>query len=189
MFFLSALISWNSLIKRYLINCLVSWNIVYTQRQNTYTPHLFWIPFPFRSPKRAKQRSLCCMAGSHQLPIMCVCLCVSVSVTVQEVLTSYLWYVCVSVSVTQSCLTLCDRMDCSPPGSSVHGILQARMLECVAMPFSRGSTWPRDWTQASFIAGRWFTSWAIREAPSIIHIVLVVCVCQSQSPFLHQCSE
>ena len=45
----------------------------------------------------------------------------------------------------QSCLTLCDRMDCSPPGFSVHGILQARILEWVAMPFSRGSSQPRDW--------------------------------------------
>ena len=46
--------------------------------------------------------------------------------------------------VAQSCLTLCDPMDGSPPGSSVHGILQARILEWVAIPFSRGSSWPRD---------------------------------------------
>ena len=62
-----------------------------------------------------------------------------------------------SVSVTQSCPTLCDPMDCSPPGSSVHGILQARILEWVAIPFSRGSSWTRDWTWVSFIAGRFFT--------------------------------
>ena len=49
-----------------------------------------------------------------------------------------------SVSVTQSCLTLCNPMDYSPPGSSVHGILQARILECTAMPFSRESSWPKD---------------------------------------------
>ena len=54
---------------------------------------------------------------------------------------------CVYVLVSQSCLTLCDSMDCSPPGSSVHGILQARILEWVAIPFSRGSSWPMDWTQ------------------------------------------
>ena len=59
-------------------------------------------------------------------------------------------------SVTQLCLTLCDPMDRSPPGSSVHGILQARMLEWVAMPSSRGSSWPRDWTQVSCIVGRFF---------------------------------
>ena len=48
--------------------------------------------------------------------------------------------------VTQSCLSLCDPTDCSPPGSSVHGILQARIVKCVAMPSSRGSSPPRDWT-------------------------------------------
>ena len=49
-------------------------------------------------------------------------------------------------------------------GSSAHGILQARILEWVAIPFSRGSSWPRDGTQVSCIAGRFFTIWAIREA-------------------------
>ena len=68
------------------------------------------------------------------------------------------------VLVTQSCLTLCDPMDCSLPGSSVHGILQATILEWVAIPFSRGSFWPRDWTLVSCIAGRFFTVWAPREA-------------------------
>ena len=48
------------------------------------------------------------------------------------------------LSVSQSCLTLCDPMDCSPPGSSVRGILQERILEWVTMPSSRGSSWPRD---------------------------------------------
>ena len=60
--------------------------------------------------------------------------------------------------VAQSCPTLCDPVDCSLPGSSVHGILQARMLEGVAFPFSRGSSRPRDQTQVSCIAGRFFTS-------------------------------
>ena len=50
------------------------------------------------------------------------------------------------VLVAQSCLTLSDPMDCRPPGSSVHGILQARKLEWVAILFSRGSSWPRDWS-------------------------------------------
>ena len=50
------------------------------------------------------------------------------------------------VAVVQSCLTLCDPMDCSPPGSSVHGILQVRILEGVAMPCARVSSWPRDRT-------------------------------------------
>ena len=66
--------------------------------------------------------------------------------------------------VAQSCLTLCNSMDCSLAGSSVHGILQARILEWVAMPSSRGSSWPRGWTRVSCIAGGFFTSWATREA-------------------------
>ena len=69
----------------------------------------------------------------------------------------------VKVLVTQSCLTLCDPTDCSLPGSSVHGILQVRILEWVAILFSRGSSWPRDWTQVSRIPGRFFTIWATRE--------------------------
>ena len=48
--------------------------------------------------------------------------------------------------VSQSCLTFCDPLDCSPPGSSLHGMLQARVLEQVAIPFSRGSSRPRDRT-------------------------------------------
>ena len=69
-------------------------------------------------------------------------------------------------SVTQSCWTLCDPMDCNPPRSSVHGILQARIVECVAMPSSRGSSWPRDQTWVTCIAGRFLTIWATREAQS-----------------------
>ena len=64
------------------------------------------------------------------------------------------------VLLTQFCPTLCDPMDCSPPGSSVHGILQATILEWVAIPFSRGSSQSRDWTQISCVAGSLFTIWA-----------------------------
>ena len=60
------------------------------------------------------------------------------------------------VKVKSLSLTLCDPMGCSPPGSSVHGILQARILEWVAISFSRGSSRPRDRTQVSHIAGRRF---------------------------------
>ena len=61
------------------------------------------------------------------------------------------------VLIAQSCPTLRDPMDCSPPGSSVHRISQARILECVAMPFSRGSSQPKDRTLVSCTAGRFFT--------------------------------
>ena len=65
----------------------------------------------------------------------------------------------VKVKINQLCPTLCDPMD-----YTVHGILQARMLEWVAVPFSRGSSQSRDWTQVSSIAGGFFTSWVTREA-------------------------
>ena len=60
----------------------------------------------------------------------------------------------------QLCLPLCNPMDCSPPGSSVHGILQAGILQWVAIPSSRGSSWPRDQTHISYVSciGRWVLS-------------------------------
>ena len=70
---------------------------------------------------------------------------------------------CFCCLVTQSCPTLCDPMDCSPPGSSVHGILQARILGWVAISFSREFYWPRDWTTSPALEGGFFTTWATRE--------------------------
>ena len=69
-----------------------------------------------------------------------------------------------SESEAQSCLTLCNPMDCSLSRSSVHGIFQARVLEWIAISFSRGSSRPRNRTRVSGIAGRHFTVWATREA-------------------------
>ena len=66
--------------------------------------------------------------------------------------------------VAQSCPTLCDSMDCGLPGSSVHGIFQARVLEWFAISFSWGSSRPRDWIRVSCFAGRRFTIWATRGA-------------------------
>ena len=85
--------------------------------------------------------------------VLCVCVCVCVCVCI----------------VTQSYLTLCDPMDYSKPGSYVHGILQARILEGLFMPFSKGSSQPRDRTQVPHIAGRFFTIWATKEA----HIIII----------------
>ena len=68
------------------------------------------------------------------------------------------------VKVAQWCPMLCDPMHYRRPGYFVHGILQARILEWVAILFSRGSSQPRDWTQVPCIAGRSFTVWATREA-------------------------
>ena len=69
-------------------------------------------------------------------------------------------------------LTLCDRMDCSLPGCSAHGILQARILQWVAITFSRGSSRPRDQTQVSRIGGRHFNLWATREATTNLDSIL-----------------
>ena len=59
---------------------------------------------------------------------------------------------------------LCDPMDCNLPGSSIHGILQARVLGWVAICFSRGSSWSRDWTWISCFMGRLFMVWATRQS-------------------------
>ena len=82
-----------------------------------------------------------------RMPV-CVCVCVCARVR----------------SVTQSCETLCDTTDNSLPGSSVHGIFPARIVEWVAISSSRGSSQPRDCTHISCIADRFFTVWATREA-------------------------
>ena len=71
-----------------------------------------------------------------------------------------------TVLIAQLCPTLCDLMDCGPPGSSVHGILQARILEWIAIPYSKGSSRPRNQTWVSLTAGRFLTIWATREATS-----------------------
>ena len=134
--------------------------------------------------------------------------------------------------VAQSCPTLYDPMDCSPPGSSVHGdspgknsgvgchapllgifptqgsnsgfphcrqILyhlshqgSPRILEWVAYPFSRKSSWPRNRTEVSCIAGRFFTSWATREAhvPAYMYIIHYICISfDSIIPLIESCHK
>ena len=85
---------------------------------------------------------------------------------------SFKWLQSINVcSVAQLCLTLCDLMGCSPPGSSVHGILQARILELVASPFSKGSSRTRDQTSVSFIAGRFFTSESLEKHQEYLQVI------------------
>ena len=82
-------------------------------------------------------------------------------------------FIVFTCSVAQPCLTLCDPVDCSPPGSSVHGILQAGILEWVAVPSPRGSSLPRDQTHVSCVsctAGGFFATW---EAPWYIHLFVI----------------
>ena len=94
---------------------------------------------------------LCQSCLSYFLPDKCVCVWV---------------HACTHALVAQSCPMLWDQMDCNPPGSSVHGILQARILERVGIPFSRASSWPRDWTHVSCTAGDFFTVWATKTSES-----------------------
>ena len=87
--------------------------------------------------------------------------------------------------VFQSCLTLWDPMDFSPPGSSIHGILQARILEWVPISFSRGFSQPRDRTWVSRIAGRFFTIWAMPTGISLTKYLPEVHPTQSGGPATH----
>ena len=80
------------------------------------------------------------------------------------------------VSVTKSCPTLCNSMDCSPPGSSIYGILQARILEWTAIPFSRGFSWPRDHTWVFYTTGRFFIIWATRKVYIVSIYLGTVCL-------------
>ena len=122
---------------------------------------LEWVAISFsRGSFRPRDRAqVSCIAGRHftvwgtrEDSYICVAesLCCS-----PEIITA-LFVIWLCVWVTQLCLTLCDPMDCSLSGFSSHGILQARVLEWFAISFSRGSSWPKDWTQVSFIAGRFF---------------------------------
>ena len=93
--------------------------------------------------------------------------------------------------VAQSCPTLCDPMDCSLPGSSVHGIFQAIVLEWIATSFPRGSSQPRDWTQVSHIVDRHLTVWATRENSWILFYVSLLsfqfsCSVMSNSLWPHE---
>ena len=80
----------------------------------------------------------------------------------------FLWSEVKWNEVAQLCLTVCDPMDCSLPGSSVHGIIQVRVLEWVAISLSRGSSRPRDWIRVSSIVGRHFTIWTFCYITSLL---------------------
>ena len=80
-----------------------------------------------------------------------------------------LWHICSVV------LILCNTLDCSLPGSFVHGIFQARIRKWVAMPSSRGSSWPKDWTQFSCIASRFFTVRATAAAAKSLQLCPTLC--------------
>ena len=91
------------------------------------------------------------------------------SLVIAEILIAQAYTRYMRAKSLQSCPTLCNPMDCSPPGSCIHGILQVRILEWVAIPFSRGSPQSRDRTWVSCIEGRLFTVWATRQAFYQVH--------------------
>ena len=85
------------------------------------------------------------------------------------------------IEVSQLCPPLCDPMDCGPPGSSVHWILQARILEWVVISFSRGSSQPKDQTQVSRTAGRLFTVWATGDSLTLYACIILTTPVSSDS--------
>ena len=109
-------------------------------------------------------------------PAMHLLNCINFKWHIHSKLQKYMHLLCAQ---SQSCLTLCNPLDCSPPGSSVHGIFQAGILEWVAIPFSRGSSQPRDRTRVSCIAGRFFTIW------TTLTRILLSCLSQSAFYFCH----
>ena len=121
--------------------------------------HSIWVPIVYLSPSHpwpggSRRRELAFVLGLLLLRII-----IYISIHMYSI------YWCSVCMYTQSLdlIWLCDPVDCSPPGCSVHGILQARVLGVVAMPFSGGSFWPRNWTRISCI-GRWVLyHWAAWE--------------------------
>ena len=140
-----------------LLARILLWRIFPTQGSNPGFPHC--------------RRSLYCLShqGSHRYLYLCTseailfCKHNTKNRTFSKDTLFFLKFaplehLCACMLTAQSCLTLCDPMNYSSPGSSVQGMLQARILEWVAFPFSGGSSQPRDRTQVSRIAGRFFTS-------------------------------
>ena len=106
---------------------------------------------------------------------ICQCMWICSCSVTKSCLTVTPWTAaCMWISCVFSCWRFCNPMDCSRPGSFVHGISQARILGWVAISFSKGSSQPRDWTGVSCIAGGFFTNWAIREALLISCIILAI---------------
>ena len=103
--------------------------------------------------------SLVSLFGTKIIP------CVDIVLQVTEALFVSILFV---VLWSRSVMSLCNPLDCSLPGSSIQGIFQARILEWVAISFSRRSSWPRDWTRVSCIVGIHLTVWATRGLDSLL---------------------
>ena len=117
--------------------------------------------------KVSKSKTWTCLAGNYLYSIYIVL------GTISNLETS-IWKMCVRAQWLSCIQVFCNLMDCNPPGSSVHGISQAKILEGVATPSSRGSSQPRDRTQVSHIAAGFFTVWPTREAPDWVLLLLLL---------------
>ena len=129
----------------------------YKPKHLTVVIYSYYLPF-FTETKTLDHR----LCNSEKYGLNCslhVC-----NVTLNKLLNLYTSVSC-SVHNPLSCQTLCNSMYCSPPGSSVHGIILVRILEWVAVSFSRGSPQPRDWICLSCIGRQILYHWATREAP------------------------
>ena len=112
------------------------------------------------SKKRHSQAVKAHRMPAHTHVHMCPCTCAH----------THTQCICCFCSITKPRLTVHNPMDCSPPGSSVHGILQTKILKWVTISFSRGSSQPRDRTWVSWTAGRFLTIWATKEAKMVTEI-------------------
>ena len=135
-----------------IVNCFTNWLLHYRH------PHWLYIRISF-SPH---------LISTHTLLFLFI---ISSSITILRImwwcaLMALIWISLITVLVSHMSDSLQPHL-CSPPGSSVHEILQARMLEWVAIPFSKGFYWPRDQTCVSCITGGFFTIWIIKEGPLI----------------------
>ena len=143
---------------------------------------LEWVAYPFSSRSSLIQKSnwglLHCRQPLYHLSMR----------EALDTICTYIYYIyiCVCARPHQLCLTLCDPMDCSPPGSIFHGIFQARILDWVAMPFSRGSSQPRDWIphllqgwKVKVLKGRFFITSITWEAHIYLYTYLysVIYIC------------
>ena len=165
---ISELSELNFIIQLLLFNFIIHYSVI--SELNFHVQVFMWTCFQFFGVETYGSWTV----GSYRhymFNMLTICKTVFRSFTQQKMLPPVFLYLHQHLSlpevkwseVAQLCPTLCDPMDYSLPGSSVHGIFQARVLEWVAISFSRGSSQPRDLTRVSHTAGRRFTVWATRE--------------------------
>ena len=158
---------WFSLWHLFILSCFYQVVLSVTKKRNfscirrAIWPYHFFFPFFFYQNIVDLQccASFRCMALWFSFMYVCVCIHTYIYI--------YIY------THTQSCSTLCSPLDCSLPGSSVHRISQVRILEWIAISFSKVSSWPRNQTHISCIfltAGGFFTLWAIKVAYTYIWI-------------------